>query len=408
MPKITVAIPKYSHHKASGQAVVNICGKDHYLGPWKSEVSKLEYDRLITEWIVAGRPSIRSQSPSHRTVKQLILAFWEHAQKYYVKNGRPTGSADNFKIALRFLRQLYGHRPASEFGPRALKAVRTKMVEANHSRRYINDNVERIRQMFRWAASEELIPVEIYNSLKPVQALPKGRGLARENQPIMPVDDAVVDATVLFLSRVVAAMVRFQRLTGARPGEVCVLRPGDIDRSEDIWWFVPQEHKTEHHGRERVITIGLRAQEILRPYLDRDDDAYCFSPQDSEEQRRAKQHAARKTPHHGHRPGTNCKASPKRRPKERYTNDSYRRAIHRACDAAFPPTKELPDEEVKKWKSKHRWSPNQLRHSAATEIRKRFGLEAASVVLGHSNPSVTLVYAERNLQQAADIMREMG
>jgi integrase len=263
MPKITVAIPKYSHHKASGQAVVNICGKDHYLGPWKSKASQLEYDRLITEWIAAGRPSIRTQSPSQRTVKELILAFWEHAQTYYVKNGRPTGSADNFKIALRFLRQLYGHRPAAEFGPLALKAVRTKMVEANHSRRYINDNVERIRQMFRWAASEELIPMEIYNSLKPVQALPKGRGLARENRPIMPVDDAVVDATVPFLSPVVAAMVRLQRLTGARPGEVCVLRPGDIDRSEDIWWFVPQEHKTEHHGRERVITIGLSSSFAL-------------------------------------------------------------------------------------------------------------------------------------------------
>jgi integrase len=409
MPKITAAVPKYSHHKASGQAVVNICGKDHYLGPWKSKASQIEYDRLITEWIVAGRPAVAQRTPANRTVKELILAFWEHAQAYYVKHGRATGSADNFKIPFRFLRKLYGHRPASEFGPLALKAVRAKMIEANHSRRYINDNIERIKQMFRWAASEELISSDVYISLRSVQGLPKGRGLARESEPVTAIDDAIVDATLPHLSPVVAAMVRFQRLTGARPGEVCLLRPADIDRSEDIWWFVPLEHKTEHHGRQRVITIGLRAQEIIRPFLDRDDEAFCFSPCDSEVQRRAKQHAARKTSlKQGHRPGTNRKEAPKRRPKERYTNDSYRRAIHRACDAAFPPPKEMPETEVKKWQSEHRWSPNQLRHSAATEIRKRFGLEAASVILGHSNPSVTLTYAERDLQQAAEIMREIG
>jgi len=409
MPKITAAVPKYCHHKASGQAVVTICSKDHYLGPWKSKASQIEYDRLVTEWIAAGHPTVRCQVPSQRTIKEVILAFWEHAQDYYVKNGRPTGSADNFKIALRFLRQLYGHRPVSEFGPLALKAVRTKMIEANHSRRYINDNIERIRQVFRWAASEELIPFELYNALKPVQALPKGRGIARESAPVMPVEDTVVDATLPFLSPVVAAMVRFQRLTGARPGEVCLLRPGDLDQSEDIWWYVPQEHKTEHHGRHRVITIGLRAQEIIRPYLDRDDDAYCFSPEESERQRRATQHARRKTPlNQGHRPGTNRKPEPKRRPKACYTHDSYRRAIHRACDSAFPAPEELSEQEIKEWESSHRWSPNQLRHSAATEIRRRFGLEAASVILGHASPSVTLVYAERDMQQAAEIMREIG
>ena len=409
MPRSTAAVPKYCHHKASGQAVVTICGKDHYLGPWKSKTSQIDYDRLVTEWIAAGRPRIAPQLPSRRTVSELILAFWEHAQTYCVKHGRATGSADNFKIPLRFLRKLYGHRPASEFGPLALKAVRAKLIEANHSRRYVNDNIERIKQMFRWAASEELIPVEIYHALKSVQGLPKGRGLARESPPITAVDDAIVDATLPFLSPILQAMVRFQRLTGARPGEVCQLRPLDIDRSEDIWWFVPQEHKTEHHGRQRVITIGLRAQEILLPYLDRPEEAYCFSPLEREEQRRAEQHAARKTPlHQGHRPGTNRKASPRRRPSERYSHDSYRRAIHRACDAAFPPTAGLSEAEVKSWKSAHRWSPNQLRHSAATEIRKRFGLEAASVILGHASPSITLVYAERDMQQAADIMREIG
>jgi integrase len=54
------------------------------------------------------------------------------------------------------------------------------------------------------------------------------------------------------------------------------------------------------------------------------------------------------------------------------------------------------------------WSPNQLRHAAATEIRRRFGLEAAQVVLGHSTADITQVYAERNQALAAQVIREIG
>lgn len=32
------------------------------------------------------------------------------------------------------------------------------------------------------------------------------------------------------------------------------------------------------------------------------------------------------------------------------------------------------------------WSPNQLRHTAAIEIRREFGIEAAQNTLGHSSP----------------------
>ena len=53
-------------------------------------------------------------------------------------------------------------------------------------------------------------------------------------------------------------MVRFQRLVGCRPGEVCMLRPCDLDRSDDVWRYVPESHKTEHYGKQRIILIGPR------------------------------------------------------------------------------------------------------------------------------------------------------
>jgi len=61
-----------------------------------------------------------------------------------------------------------------------------------------------------------------------------------------------------------------------------------------------------------------------------------------------------------------------------------------------------------KWRSAHRWSPNQLRHAAATEINSKFGLEAAQVTLGHAKADVTQIYAERDLNKAASVMREIG
>ena len=55
MPKLLNVAPKYRHHKASGQAVVTLKSVDHYFGPWKSKASKVDYDRLIGEWLANGR-----------------------------------------------------------------------------------------------------------------------------------------------------------------------------------------------------------------------------------------------------------------------------------------------------------------------------------------------------------------
>jgi len=251
--------------------------------------------------------------------------------------------------------------------------------------------------------------LELYHGLIAVSGLRKGRTEAREPAPIPPVSDEVVEATVPHLPVVVADMVRFQRLTGCRPGEVCILRPCDLDTSGDVWLYRPESHKTEHHDRDRIIAIGPKAQDMLRPYLLREEQAYCFAPSDSERKRRREQHEQRVTPlKYGNRPGSNRKRKPKRSAGDCYTNDSYRRAIHRACDKAFLPADELTGAEVKAWRSRHRWSPNQLRHAAATEIRKQFGLEAAQVALGHSNANVTQIYAERDLSKAAEIMRQVG
>jgi len=413
-------LPKYRKHRASGQAIVTIRGRDHYLGPHGTKASKVAYDRLISEWLAVGRRSTApQQDPTSLTVAELILAYWKFVKGHYVKNGKPTSEQPAIRWAVKPLKELYGRTAAVEFGPVALKAVRLKYMQGGLSRGSINQNTGRLVRMFRWAAAEEMIPASVPQALSMIAGLRRGRTEARETAPVQPVDQATVEATLPHLPGVVADMARLQRLTGMRPAEACIVRPFDLDRGGEVWTYQPESHKTEHHGRERTIFIGPQAQEVLLRYLARDPQTYCFRPCDSEAKRLAEKEARRKTPRScGNVRGSNRKRKPKQKPGERYTTTSYRRAIHRACDKAFPHPQlgyamksSFSDDqkaELRKWQPQYRWSPNQLRHTAATEIRREFGLEAAQVILGHSQANVTQVYAERDMAKGLEVARRIG
>ena len=130
-------VPSYCLHKASGKAVVRLDGRDVYLGKHGSPESHEKYERAIAEWRIGHNGSAvspgRSIAPNPEntvlTVNQVILAFWQHAETYYAKDGKPTRELAHFRIALKWLRRVYGRTPASEFGPLALKAIRQKRVE---------------------------------------------------------------------------------------------------------------------------------------------------------------------------------------------------------------------------------------------------------------------------------------
>lgn len=428
MPRLSKgSVPKYRKHKASGQAIVTIAGRGFYLGPYKSKASLVEYDRLITEWLAAGRPASFGAPTEELTVLAVIVRYLKFAKQRYHRPERRTDEYGCICEAVKPLRRLYGHTPAIEFGPTAFKAVRVALVAAGLARSTVNGRMARIRRLFKWAAAEELVPATIPQTLSMIEGLRKGESDAREPEPVRPVSEAEFQAVLPHLPPVVADMARFQRLTGCRPGEVGAIRPCDVDRSGDVWTYRPTDHKTAHRGRERVIFIGPKAQAILRPYLLRPSESFCFQPQESEQKRRATRHVARKTPLScGNRPGTNKSCNPARPAGELYDTAAYRRAIFRAYDQAFPAPEPLgrrPGETLRAWSDRltdrqrqnleewhaaHRWSPNQLRHSTATEVRRRYGLEAAQVILGHSRADVTQIYAERDLTLGARVAREVG
>jgi integrase len=419
MPKLHNGVPKYRKHKQSGQAIVTLNGRDYLLGPHNTQASKTKYDRLIAEWLASDRRIPIAETTALPLV-ELVGRYWAFAKRRYQKNGKPTAMISHIKSASRYLMKHYRTLPASEFGPLQLKVVRQAMVDdSDWSRAYINSQVGVLVRLFKWSVTEGLLPAATHAALALVEGLRPGEVEVRETAKVKPVAVATIEATLPHLPQVVADMVKMQQLTAMRPAEVCIMRPCDVDRTGEIWLYQPMRHKTEHRGIERTILIGPKAQEILLRYLARDAESYCFSPQDSEAKRRAAQHANRSTPlSYGNRPGTNRKRKPQWRAGSCYDSNSYRHAIHRACDRAFPHPEhgskirdvmtEVQIEELKKWQSQHRWSPNQLRHTAATLIRKEFGLEAAQVILGHTAADVTQVYAERDLAKGLSVAKLIG
>ncbi len=404
-------IPPYRKQKRPNgkhAAFIEVDHQRHYLGVWNTPESRERYARLVAE-LATSNGQLRVPS-AEITVGELFAAFWQFAEGYYTKpNAETTSEVELFRLAMRPAQALYGRTRAAEFGPKSLKAVRQRMIDLGWSRVYINKQIGRLRRIWKWGAAEELIPASVFHGLTTLSGLKKGRTEAHETPGVQPVPDAVVDATLPHMTPTLAGMVAIQRLTGMRPGEVCMMKPAGLDMSGSIWVYKPETHKGQHHGRTRLIFIGPKGQDILRPFLRTSVREYLFQPIQSEDERRAMIHEARETPLScGNKPGSNRKRHPKWGPNERYSADTYRKAINYACRRAFRPPDYIKDSDLMTWHREHSWSPNQLRHAYATKVRRDFGLEASQVLLGHAQADVTQIYAERDQGKALQVARQIG
>ncbi|QJW93149.1 tyrosine-type recombinase/integrase [Frigoriglobus tundricola] len=436
MPRPKNEVPVYKHHKSTGLARCWVNGRWVSLGKYGSAESKAEFERILAE-LRSGVPATSVAVASESlTVDQILLVFLKHANEHYRRaDSTPTDQVVEYKRALAPVHKIYGHVPAMEFGPLALKTVRKAYIDAGICRTLINSRIGKVKRVFKWAVSEQLVPVAVYTALATVEGLKEGRTSVRESEPVRPVDPAVVEATLARLNRHVRGLVEFQRLTACRPGEAMSLRQCDIDMTGDVWLYRPPQHKTKHKGKKRTIAIGPKGQELIKGFFTENASDYLFSPSRAAEEYQAARAANRKTPLYPSHVKSNASrrvgANRKRKPRERYGRQSYLTAIERACDRAFPLPADLARkrkdngrmetpaewrkrlsaderERVKAWREKHQWFPYQLRHTAATEIRRRHGLESAQVALGHAHAKTSEIYAEKNEGLAAKVAAEIG
>jgi integrase len=386
--------PTYRLHRASGQATVKLSGTTYYLGKHDSPHSRKKYDELIARWLAGGR-ELPGQRDKEVSVAEIVLTYIRYIEQYFSARRQFASNLWRVKRALGPVTRMYGLTQAVSFGPKALKTVRNALIAEELSRQTVNERVQTVKRMFRWATGEELLPASCWHALQAVEGLRTGDSPALEPKKVMPVRDEVVNATLPHVLPPVRAMVELQRLTGMRSGEVVIMRGCDLNMSGELWAYRLAVHKTDRHGHVRDVMLGKAAQEIIRPFLRTNLEEYLFRPDEALAKRRAERSAKRRTkrwPSHLRRNRAKRKLLPRRTPRERYSTASYARAITRACEIARV---EL-------------WTPHQLRHSFATRVRKEFGIEAARIMLGHKHVAVTEIYAERDAAVAERVAKVMG
>ena len=342
---------------------------------------------------------IRRHDPAGVSVSELCALWADHCREYYRgRDGRPTSMATNAVLAVRLFRDLFGQAAVAELTHADMLQLRDALVRSGVARTTVNRRLWCVKYMMEWALDEAIIPATVKAELTQVKGVKRGRSSAPERQPVRPVDDATISATVEHLMPNTADMVRVHRLTGMRPCELCALRWSLIDTSRTPWVYrvPPEVNKNDWRGelgQPRVVCIGPKARAILERHRDGGD--VPFSPVRAFGEYLEARRAARVTPIYGRRKD----APPVPRVLgERWTTDAYTKTIRAACCKA----KITP------------WGANRLRHAFGTEVRRAFGLEAARAVLGHTGGGcVTDVYtfdalADEMVRKAAPAVEALG
>lgn len=406
--------PQLRHHRSSGRAVVTLTDKttgmrrDFYLGEHGTPEAHAAYADLIRDWLARGRrldltpPEAetvslidKAQKPADLDSVARLVA--DYAKYIDTEKGVKPEQIREIKRAIRYARIALhsppGEQPlvcgalsVAEFGPKALQSVRKAMIDARKAngkpwtRKTINERMKYVVKMFRWAVSEERAPVHLPAALECVEPLRRGQFGVPDGTKRTAVPLAHVKAIKDHVNPIVWAMVQVQMRMVARAGEVCAMRPIDIDTTGEIWIYKPTSHKTEHHGHALEKFISPECQEYIKPLLaGRAVDAYLFDPREAYALQRAQDAEVRRRENQ-----TDTPRKSGRKIGERYTTGSYGRAIERACRAAKVP----------------KWTTHQLRHRGYSEAKKQIGVEKALLLLGDKSARMDEVYGEKS--------REMG
>jgi integrase len=373
--------------------------KDLYLGVHGSPESHGEFARVLAILQAhRGRYPVEGGAPADTlSVNELILAFYRHAE---VRYGNGSRELEQFRYSLKPLKELYGTEPAARFGPKCLRAVRQRMIDAGLCRGVINRRITRLKTMFGWGVAEELVPPSVAHALREVRGLRLGEMGSRESAPVMPAFEEELLKALPFCPGPVAAMLELQWLTGMRSGEVRVMRTMDLDRTDAAaWTYRPGsdagpcgKHKNAWRGQERVVPLGPRCIAILTPFLRPEDSApYLFRPQAATDERNARRRAQGRVVRSAKMLLRKRKRAPKRAPQECYSATSYPRAVARACERAGV-----------------RFHPYMLRHGRKMVIEREEGSDAARAVLGQKSIQSTQHYGRLDQVKAGEVMKRLG
>ena len=304
--------------------------------------------------------------PTHPslTARELQRLYLVWAQGYYRRRrtGDPTREHLNIKASLdRFVAFAGEKAIAAKVNRHQLKAWIDQLAAEGLTRTYVNQCLWRVRRALRWAVDLNYIGPAVLIELQATRPLPAHRSAAREPEPRQAAPLDQVRAVLDYLPRHARDLVQLLMLTGARMGEILEATSADVQLDGEGPRLVPAQHKNAHRNRGRVIPLVPAAVAII--------------------ERRYK---------------PLCPLDPlfppiRRSGRPTCSGDAIRAAINRACARAGVP----------------RFTPHQIRHAVARQVRASKGIEAARAMLGHTAASMTEGYSPldfRAAQAAAEVL----
>jgi len=411
-------------HRHGKRACVCWRRRHYHLGGWSAPPgdgsegvlappAAVKFGQLLQLW--AEDPSAVPHPAGTTIVASLVAEYLDSADAPTEKRARA-----RLKTAARLLLEQHGTTPVDEFGPLKLKAWQRYLagLEDDSGRRRFNRTtvsqlIACVRRIWKWGVATERLEQPQYAILLTVSGPRPGE--CRESSPRPAADPDAVRATLPFLRPPARAIIELMMHTGARPGEICRLTPGEVFRSgkvdlpgagvvdldaTGVWVYAPRKHKTAHIGKWKWIIFGKRSRAVLAPFLLRGQDEYCFSAREAVDGLHVEQRAARLA-RGGGSGGSRKPAVVQRRRQWRdfYTPDTLRQAVCNAVRLANRARAEAGERPI------GAFSPYMLRHLFASGIAD---LDQARAALGHSDPQVTLRYAKRDFAAAVRVASERG
>jgi integrase len=335
--------PAYCVHKSRNLAFVRLSGRMIYLGRAHSPESHERYHAVLADHY-AGKPLEPAPRTRRRATAFTVAELAERwCQAEAARRGPRHPAAYEAVYAAKELARHHATATVAEFGPRAFKAIRDRMVRDGRSRQWTNRMMNAIRRCFRWGVGEELVPADRLEALAAVDGL--RYGAAPEAAPRRAADPAAVEAVIRWLEAQgnlgAAGLVRFLRATGCRPGEACQARWHEFELGGEMPHYRPAAHKTARHGIERLVPLNSDAIAAVGGRMRLGGDGFVFE---------------------------NTNGRP-------FTPNALLLAVRRAIAATG-----CAD-----------WSPYGLRHLAATTALARTGSEAAAAALLGHTPRSTII-----------------
>ena len=390
-----IKIPKLCHHKGRnlGYTTNPRTKAVTYHGQWGLRETKSKYQVWLAEYLSATTQP-ESQSSEDATaagepmLADLVTAFMQWADGYYrnPKTNLPTSQHHVLRSAIRELKPwVESGMLCKDFKTKDLLAVRAAIVNRDImpqskftikkklSISSVNILICKIRLCFKKGVEFGLVPVEVFQALLCVQNLNwRTAPTLRNPAPIKPAETNSIEKIQSYLKPVYQVMMKVHTTYGMRVKELVQMRWSEITPEKNdptLYCYQPATHKNSHRGQERKIYIHtdlIAAMKSIRKKVWEKDLVWCSCGKGIN------------AGYHG-----------------QMTTAAYYLAIKGAIRRFNRDNKTQIE----------RFTPLQIRHLVATEIRATDGIEAAAAQLGHARLNTAEIYAEQSFTKTKERAR---